>query len=147
MLVERLLPTAQKRLVTIDDNASIVGAAKLLIDRRSDLLVVHSSGKLLVGVITKTDIVRQIGQCQEDGRANAVSTIMTRTVILCHSNDLLRDVWQNMKGRGLKNIPIVDHESRPIGVLNARDALEVLREESEYEELLLGDYVMGVGYQ
>ena len=147
MLVERLLPTAQKRLVTIDDNASIVGAAKLLIDRRSDLLVVHSSGKLLVGVITKTDIVRQIGQCQEDGRANAVSTIMARTVVLCHSNDSLRDVWQNMKVRGLKNIPIVDHESRPIGVLNARDALEVLREEAEYEELLLGDYVMGVGYQ
>ncbi|MEP7173641.1 MAG: CBS domain-containing protein [Aestuariivirga sp.] len=147
MLIERLLPTAQRRLVTIDDNASIAGAAKLLIERRSDLLVVHSSAKLLVGVITKTDIVRQIGQCQEDGRANTVSTIMARTVVLCHSNDVLRDVWENMKCRGLKNIPIVDHELRPIGVLNARDALEVLREEAEYEELLLGYYVMGVGYQ
>ena len=51
-----------------------------------------------------------------------------------------------MKERGLKNIPVVDQDSRPIGVLNARDALEVLLEEVEYEELLLREYVMCVGY-
>ena len=48
--------------------------------------------------------------------------------------------------RGLKNIPVVDQNSRPIGVLNARDALEVLLEEVEYEELLLREYVMCIGY-
>jgi hypothetical protein len=51
-----------------------------------------------------------------------------------------------MKDRGLKNIPIIDQAARPIGVLNARDALEVLREEVEYEEVLLRDYVMCVGW-
>ena len=51
-----------------------------------------------------------------------------------------------MKARGLKNLPVLDQHSRPIGVLNARDALEVLREEVEYEEVLLRDYVMCVGW-
>jgi Mg/Co/Ni transporter MgtE len=51
-----------------------------------------------------------------------------------------------MKERGLKNIPVVDQDSRPIGVLNARDALEVLLQEAEYGEGLLRDYVMCVGY-
>ena len=51
-----------------------------------------------------------------------------------------------MKERRLKNIPIVDEDVRPLGVLNARDALEALLEEVEYEEVLLREYVMCVGY-
>ena len=52
-----------------------------------------------------------------------------------------------MKERRLKNIPVTDAESRPIGVLNARDALEALMLEVEQEETLLRDYVMCVGYR
>jgi hypothetical protein len=36
--------------------------------------------------------------------------------------------------------------SHPIGMLNARDALQLLLEEAQDEELLLRDYVMCVGY-
>jgi CBS domain-containing protein len=71
---------------------------------------------------------------------------MMRNVILCHPSDLLRDVWAVMKERGVKNIPVIGQDSRPIGVLNARDVLEALMEEAEYEEALLRDYVMSVGY-
>jgi hypothetical protein len=33
-----------------------------------------------------------------------------------------------------------------MGLLHARDVLEVLLEESEDEESILRDYVMGIGY-
>jgi Mg/Co/Ni transporter MgtE len=46
----------------------------------------------------------------------------------------------------LKNIPVVDQDSRPLGVLHARDILQVLLDESQDEESMLRDYVMGVGY-
>lgn len=52
-----------------------------------------------------------------------------------------------MKDRGLKHVPVIDAESRPLGVLYARDALQELLKEVEYEELLLRDYVMGIGYR
>ena len=61
-------------------------------------------------------------------------------------DDLVLDVWSKMKSRGLKNVLIVDADGRPIGVLNARDALGVLLQGSRNEESLLRDYVMGVGY-
>jgi CBS domain-containing protein len=146
MFVEGMLPTARKRLVTIGVDAPLIDAAKLLRELHTDLVVVCSCDELLAGVITKTDLVRQMSQCQGSGCATAASTVMTRTVILCHPSDLLHDVWSIMKERGLKNIPVVGQDSRPIGVLNARDALEVLLEEAEYEEQLLRDYVMCVGY-
>lgn len=76
----------------------------------------------------------------------AASLVMARNVLLCRAGDRLRDVWAQMKERSLKNIPVVDQDSRPLGVLNARDALQVLLEEVQDEEALLRDYVMSVGY-
>ena len=58
----------------------------------------------------------------------------------------LHDVLSKMKERGFVHIPIVDQESRPIGVINARDALQVLLGEVEYDVSFLRDYVMGIGY-
>lgn len=146
MSVERMLSTARARLVTIGDDAPLLNAAVLLRDLHADLVVVCSSDESLAGVITKTDIVRQISSCRGSGCTTAVANVMTRAVIVCRPSDPLRDVWSVMKERGLRNIPIVSQDSRPIGVLNARDTLEVLLEDVEYEEALLRDYVMCVGY-
>jgi CBS domain-containing protein len=145
MFVERLLPAARSRLVTIADDTPLVEAAKLL-RTGTDFLVVCGSAGLLAGVITRTDIVNQISRCRGAGCISAVSLGMTRDVVLCRPGDLLHDVWARMKERGLKNIPVVDQDSRPVGVLHARDILQVLLKESEDEESLLRDYVMGVGY-
>jgi predicted transcriptional regulator len=51
-----------------------------------------------------------------------------------------------MKERKLKNIPVVDQDSRPIGVLHARDILQALLAETQDEKSMLRDYVMGIGY-
>ena len=76
----------------------------------------------------------------------AASSAMTRDVVVCRPGELLQDVWKRMKERKLKNIPVVDEDSRPMGVLHARDILQVLLEDSEDEESMLRDYVMGTGY-
>jgi CBS domain-containing protein len=147
MVVERMLPIAHNRLVTIRDDAPLIEAATLLRDLDRDLVVVCNSDGLLVGVITKTDVVRQISHCNGAGCMTAASSVMTRAVVLCRPDDRLNEVWSVMKERHLKHVPIVDQEVRPLGVLNARDALEALLEEVEYEEVLLRDYVMCVGYR
>ena len=76
----------------------------------------------------------------------AVSLAMTRDVVVCWPGELLQDVWERMKERKLKSIPVMDEDSRPVGVLHARDILQVLLEESQDEESMLRDYVMGIGY-
>jgi CBS domain-containing protein len=143
MFVENILSAAIKRLVSVGDDAPLIEAAKPLIDLDIDLVIVCGADGRLAGIITKTDVVRQI--CLGSGYTTA-SGVMMRNVILCRPNDLLRDVWSVMKERSVKNIPVVGQDSRPIGVLNARDVLEVLMDEAEYEEALLRDYVMSVGY-
>ena len=72
---------------------------------------------------------------------------MMRDVVTCRPGDWLDDIWSIMKSQELKNIPVVDQDFRPIGVLNARDALQALLKEVKDEETLLRDYVMCVGYR
>jgi CBS domain-containing protein len=137
----------RKRLVMIADGAPLIDAAKCLLDPDIGLVVVRRSDGALAGVITKTDVIRQIGHCQGSACATEAAAVMTAPVTLCHPGDWLHDVWSIMKTRGLKNIPVVDQDSRPIGVLNVGDALEILLKEAENNEALLRDYVMCVGYR
>lgn len=70
---------------------------------------------------------------------------MTCAVVYCGTNGLLSDVWSRMKEPHLKNVPILDLDLRLIGLLNARDALEALLGELEYQETLLRDEATCVG--
>jgi len=146
MFVEELLPKARERLVTMADNGLLIEAAKLL-EGRTELVIVCNSEGLLAGVITKTDVVKQISHCQGASCMAQAAAVMTRDVLHCETRDALADVWGRLKQRGLKNIPVVDRECRPLGLLHARDILQVLLSEAESDEALLRDYVMGVGYR
>lgn len=146
-LVEATLDSARQRLVTISEGAPLIEAARLLREPGSDIVVVCNSDGVLVGVITKTDVVRQISHCGGNSCTTAAAAVMTRDVVVCGLSDWLHEIWPKMNEGGLKNIPITDQGSRPIGVLNARDALEGLLHDVEDEGSFLRDYVMGVGYR
>jgi CBS domain-containing protein len=146
MFIEEMLPKERQRLVTTADDVPMIQAARLL-EAGADLVIVCDSAGLLVGVITKTDIVARISHCQGASCISAAALVMTRDVVLCEPKDVVHDVWARMKARGLKNVPVVDRESRPLGLLHARDILQLLLSESENEDAMLRDYVMGVGYR
>ncbi|NYT24362.1 CBS domain-containing protein [Alcaligenaceae bacterium] len=147
MLVSATLPVARTRLVTLAVEAPVIEAAKLLSAPDTHLLVVCNHGGAMTGVLTKADIVKQISHCTGCSCTEGVAGIMTRDVVACRPGDRLREVWDVMQGRALKQIPISDEQSRPVGVLYANDALQWLWKEAEYKEELLRDYVMGTGYR
>jgi CBS domain-containing protein len=147
MRVENILAIAQQRMTTIHADATLVVAARLLSGTHRALLVVCDAEDVMVGVITKTDVVRQVAQCLGIVRDVRVSDVMTQSVTGCRREDSLHDVLGLMKMRGFVHIPIIDQNSQPCGVVNARDALQALLSEVKDEELLLRAYVMGVGYR
>lgn len=145
--VEEIVPVAQQRLVTIRDDAPLLEAAKYLDGRHINLVVACDKDGAMVGIITRTDVVRMMAVCQGCGCTVPVATVMTKDVIYCQPTYLLRDVWTTMKENNLLHVPIVDENFKPLGVINARDALLVLMEKAEFESSLLRDYVMNVGYR
>ncbi len=72
---------------------------------------------------------------------------MSRRLLTCRAQQPLQQVWESLNARSLRCVPILDADGRPQGVLHARDLASALLEEVTNEELLLRDYVLGIGYQ
>ncbi len=145
-LVESLLSLARQRLATLPESAAVMDAAKLLRPGPDIIAVCDPSGRV-AGVITKSDVVAQLGHCRGASCRLLASAVMTREVVVCYPADWIADVWSTMKQHKLKNIAIVDHYGKPLGILNARDALQALLSEVNDEQALLRDYIMSVGYR
>lgn len=146
MSVEELWEAATERLAAISEDAKLLEAAKLLAGGTELVVVCNGEGKLR-GVVTKTDVVKQISVCQGATCMRPVSAVMTRDVIFCRENEVLQQVAIVMKEHHLKTIPVVDGENRPVGVLTARAVLRALLSDAEFEEAQLINYVKGIGYR
>ena len=145
-LVSSIGATTRSRLIKAGIDASLVDVAKLLSSTQVSLVVVCGPDGTMAGILTRTDVVQQIGQCQGARCTVTAAQWMVREVTHCLAGDRLADVMSTMASRGLVHMPVLDDHSRPVGVVNARDALRALWAEEEYEESLLRDYVMGIGY-
>ncbi len=145
--IESVLPKARDRLVTIAADAPLTEAAELLFEPNCRMVVACDPAGAMAGVITRTDIIRQVRQCGGSACATRCTMIMARQVIFCRPDDRLHEVWAVMKEKGLHSVPVIDPWQRPIGLLSARDALQALLTSVEYEENLLRDYIMGIGYR
>ncbi len=98
-------------------------------------------------MISRTDVVKVLVGATGNALNTSAEAMMTRCVLSCHTSQPLQDVWKTMNDRSLRCAPILDRDGRPQGVLHARDLASALLEDVTYEELLLRDYVLGIGYQ
>jgi CBS domain-containing protein len=146
-LVKHILEAAQKRLAVLSREASIVDAARILANRDTPLIVVCDGDGIAVGVISPSHVVNALATAGVDALGLNAGAIMTKPLLCCHVDENLQQVWAVMNSRTLPCAPILDDDGRAQGVLHARDVAIALLDEVTYEELLLRDYVMGVGYQ
>jgi len=146
MSIANFLPVARRRLRCIDEHAALMQGARLL-EREHEMLVVRDGNGAMTGILTRSDVVRQIGACTGASCTAPISHALTREVITASPRDDLKQAWQLMQDHGLKNVPVIDRDRTPLGVLNARDVLERLWGDVQHEEELLFKYVMNIGYR
>jgi CBS domain-containing protein len=109
--------------------------------------VVCDSDGIAVGVISSSHVIKVLATAGVDALGFNAGAIMTKPVLSCHVDETLQQVWAVMNSRTLPCAPILDDDGRAQGVVHARDIAIALLDEVNYEEVLLRDYVMGVGYQ
>ncbi len=136
-----------RRLAAIGADAPLRQAARMLAATPVSLVVVCNADGTMVGVLTKTDIVRAVGRNPESAGATVAGEVMTRDVISCRPDDTLDDALQIMNERGLVHMPVIGSDTRPLGVMEARDALRAVVAHASQELWHLRDYIMGPGYR
>ena len=147
VLVQHILEDTRKRLAVLDRQALVSEAAAILANPDTPLVVVCDSEGVAVGVVSKSNIIRAISLAKDGAVTMTAGDVMTRPVLSCHVSQTLHGVWETMNARTVRSVPVLDDSGRPEGVVHARDLVRALFNEVDEEELLLRDYVMGIGYQ
>jgi CBS domain-containing protein len=145
MIVEDLRISTSRRLAAIAATATVRIAASALSQLHVGLLVVCNADGTVAGVVSNSDLVRHLAA---EGHANtSLPCVMTTDILACSLRDSVRDIWQEMADRRVKNAPVLNAHRRPVGVLDVRDALEALLKEEQLREQQLVNYVAGIGYR
>jgi CBS domain-containing protein len=147
ILVQHILEDARKRLAVLSLEALVCEAAGILANPDTPLVVVCDGQGIALGVVSKTDIMKALISEGVDAVNVSTGTVMTNSIFSCHADQALQRVWTSMNAKSLRCVPVLDDSGRPQGVVHARDLARALLDEVNEEELLLRDYVLGIGYQ
>jgi CBS domain-containing protein len=145
MLIDKLYALTSSRLAVIGLDASVQAAALSLSRPGIGLVVVCNANGSAEGVLGKSDLVRHLAGSASP--AQAVSELMSRSIVSCGPQDDVHTVWQTMAARNLQNVPVFDGRFKPLGILDIRDAMLALFEQEEMQERMLFNYVIGIGYR
>ena len=147
LLVGDIEAVARARLHTVSADTLLVDVAAQLSSAQISVVVVCDSAGQAIGTITETVLVKRLGLGQADFLSTRAGDVMTEEFTTCAPQELLSDVLAMMHARGLIYVLLISTDNQPLGVLNARDGLRALLAAGNYEEALLRNYVMGIGYQ
>jgi signal-transduction protein with cAMP-binding, CBS, and nucleotidyltransferase domain len=91
----------------------------------SSVVVTDTQG-LVVGIVTEQDITRRVAfQLAPD---TTLDQVMTTPVLSIAATDYLFRAIARMRRYGLKHMPVVDEDGRPLGMIDLHDAMAVSNE-------------------
>ncbi|MBI3964095.1 MAG: DUF190 domain-containing protein [Chloroflexi bacterium] len=132
-----------REVVTVPVSATVREAVSLMIDRRLKRLpVVDDTGRLL-GIVSRADILRSLGEGYEQPTSDEVSPsghlvtvgeVMTREVPTVGAEAPLGAVLDAVVSTRLNRAVVVDADHRPIGVIS--DAELIRRTQPEHHQSL-----------
>jgi len=114
-------------LVTIEPNASLTDAAKLMKQRHvGDLIVVNRLNGAVrpTGIITDRDITLAAGSDLDLGNVR-VDAIMSRNLTTASADQDVLEVTDKMTTNGIRRLPIVDESGKIVGIVTCDDLYQI----------------------
>lgn len=131
MNIASVLATKGIVVVTIRPEQSIRQALAVLAQHNIGALVVVDASGAPVGIVSERDIVRALTR-SEAILAEAVSSIMTREVIIGSPQDDLAAVAATMTERRIRHLPVVE-AGRLVGIVSLGDVVKAQRDKYQGE--------------
>jgi CBS domain-containing protein len=122
----------QKILTAAPPKTSIREAARLMKQTRVGALLVVENGHL-VGIFTERDALVRVLAAGLDPETTPLAAVMTLDPVTVHPDQPFVHALHLMYENGFRHVPVVEN-GRPLGMVSARDALDL--EAAEFEATL-----------
>jgi CBS domain-containing protein len=126
-------------VMSIDVSATVLEAARLLVNARVSAMPVVDDQGSMVGILSEADLIRHTGgmapteltdneraaQAMAEAKACAVADVMTKDVVTAGEESTLREIADLFLKHGIKRVPILRGRS-VVGIVSRVDLLQAL---------------------
>ena len=143
MLVHQILKSKSNQdVVTITPGSKVSDAAKILSDRRIGTVVVSEDKKIVKGILSERDIVRELGKRGAACMTECVDEMMTKNVVTCAPEDKVDNILATMTEGRFRHMPVV-RDGVLVGLVTLGDVVKAQLSELAMEKDALQGMIMG----
>jgi CBS domain-containing protein len=139
--VQHVLHKKGSSVATIDADATVLEAARLMNERRIGALVVTRHDKV-IGIFTERDILNRVVAAQSSPAKTVVKDVMTTPVACCRRNTTEAECRAVMRGKRIRHLPVVE-EDHLVGIISIGDIIEDENAEKDDTIRYLHEYLYG----
>ena len=140
-LVQHLLDSKGRDLISIATDATVLDAIKIMADKAVGSLLVMDGDKLL-GIVTERDYARKVIVKGRSSKTTAVGEIMTAEVLTTTMQETVNDCMTVMTERKIRHLPVVD-DGMVIGMISIGDLVQAIISDQKEEIEHLEHYISG----
>jgi len=139
MTVRAILDTKGHNIQSVEPQAKLSAAIKILGERKIGAVLVINAGRI-EGILSERDIVRVLGDRGAAVLEEPVSAVMTRKVVSCKESDTVAAIMEMMTVGKFRHLPVLEGE-RVVGLISIGDIVKWRVREYEMEQEALRDYI------
>jgi CBS domain-containing protein len=139
MTVRSILNTKGHQIMSVEPDATMTAAIKLLGEKKIGAVLVMNQSRL-EGILSERDIVRVLSERGAGVLDEPVSSVMTRKVVTCKETDTVAELMETMTTGKFRHLPVVDNGT-VVGLISIGDIVKRRVQEYETEQEALRDYI------
>ncbi len=122
-VVDTMRPITQIRVASSSATVREAFTSQSLPGRRSGALILVDQEGRLDGIFTDSDLARLLERGHEEALNRPIADVMTRTPLTIPCTASLADVVDLLSVRKISELPVVDEDGRPVGLIDITDVI------------------------
>jgi CBS domain-containing protein len=139
MTVRSILNTKGHQIMSVEPDAKMAAAIKLLGEKKIGAVLVMNQSRL-EGILSERDIVRVLGDRGAAALEEPVAQVMTRKVVTCKETDTVAELMEIMTTGKFRHLPVLEN-NKVVGLISIGDIVKWRVREYESEQEALRDYI------
>ena len=139
MTVRAILDSKGRQIQSVEPDARLSAAVKVLGERKIGAVLVMSEGGI-EGILSGRDIVRVLAERGAAVLDEPVGAVMTRKVVSCRQADTVSAIMETMTTGKFRHLPVVEGD-KVVGLISIGDIVKWRVREYEAEQEALRDYI------